>query len=398
MTFLPLFSVGLLLICLAWLIWKQNKLIQIIHNERILNYFATSLYGRNSEEDIFWDIAKNCISQLGLEDCVIYRYDSATKMLVQKAAYGPKNPDRHEILNPILIPIGQGITGTCAQTRRPIIVGDTRKDPRYIVDDEVRLSELAVPILSDQELIGVIDSEHRIAHFFRQDHLVMLMRIAQICAAKIHAFNAELRIRDKIARDLHDEMGSALTSIQIMSKVAQKQPESEQVQHYLRKINQHSHSMMENMSDIVWSINPENDTLEKLLQRIQDLLNEQLEPLEINYTMQVEGHSELVRLNPDQRKNIYLIIKEALNNLVKHSRASQAQIRVRSTAQEIRIQIQDNGCCQKVPPPSSPNGNGIQNMRARAEHLGGSLEYQILPAGTGLQIEFSIPITPSGYT
>lgn len=381
---------------ISWLGWRVWQYKRIIRNERILNYFATSLYGRNSEEDIFWDIAKNCIAQLGLEDCVIYRYDAVNQVLIQKAAYGPKNPDRHEILNPILIPLGQGITGYVAKTRQAIMVADTRKDSRYIIDDEHRLSELAVPILSEHELIGVIDSEHSAINFFQEEHLNMLTRIAKICGAKIRAFNTETRVRDHIARDLHDELGSTLTSINIMSKIAQKLVSNEDMRAYFEKINLQSKTILENMSDIVWSINPHNDTLDKLILRVRELLNELLEPCHINYHFELKGQAECIRLNPHQRKEVFLIFKEAITNLVKHSQATHAFISIDIHANEMYLLIRDNGTCESV--PTDCMGNGLNNMRMRAGNLGGTIHFRVQVDQPGLEILLHLPITPSGYS
>ncbi len=148
-----------------------------IKNEKILNYFATSLYGKNTVEDVFWDIAKNCISKLGLQDCVIYLNDETRRILIQIAAFGPKNPAQYEIFNPIEIPVGEGIVGTVAITGKPEIIKDTSKDSRYIVDDVRRLSEITIPIFVDGKVFGVIDAEHSKKNFF------------YFCASSIAFFN-----------------------------------------------------------------------------------------------------------------------------------------------------------------------------------------------------------------
>jgi signal transduction histidine kinase len=153
--------------------------------DNTINYFATSLFGKNSVEEILWDIAKNCISRLGLVDCVIYLLDDSGKVLVQKAAYGTKNPEDFEIHEPIEIPLGKGIVGTVAQTGIAEIVNDTTIDPRYIIDDQARHSEIAVPLISQNKVIGVIDSEHPEKDFFNEYHLGALKTIAAICASKI---------------------------------------------------------------------------------------------------------------------------------------------------------------------------------------------------------------------
>ncbi|MDN5211481.1 histidine kinase [Fulvivirgaceae bacterium BMA12] len=153
--------------------------------EKILLYFATSIFGQNTVDEILWDLAKNCISQLKFVDCVVYLVNKEKNILTQKAAYGPKNPVNFELYRPIDIPFGQGITGTVAVTGKPEIVNDTGKDPRYIVDDQVRASEIAVPIVYNNEVIGIIDSEHPAKDFFTQQHLRILIAIASLCANKI---------------------------------------------------------------------------------------------------------------------------------------------------------------------------------------------------------------------
>ncbi|MDN5202717.1 histidine kinase [Fulvivirgaceae bacterium BMA10] len=167
----------------------------LVNIEDILLYFSTSIFGQNTEEEIVWDLAKNCISKLGFIDCVVYLVNEDTGMLEQKAAYGPKNPKDYTIYRPMDIPIGQGIVGYVARYGKPEIVKDTSKDERYIVDDEVRLSEIAVPITYKKKVLGVIDSEHPEQDFFTPEHLKILMAIATLCAGKIANARVEKKSR-----------------------------------------------------------------------------------------------------------------------------------------------------------------------------------------------------------
>jgi PAS domain S-box-containing protein len=162
---------------------------------RTINYFASSLFEQNTEDEILWDLAENCVAQLGFVDCVVYLVNRDAKSLTQKAAFGPKNPEGHTILNPIAIQVGHGIVGAVAATGRPVLIADTSLDPRYIVDDERRGSELAVPIVASGEVIGVIDSEHPEKHFFTQDHLAILTSIASLCANKLVRAWTEQKLR-----------------------------------------------------------------------------------------------------------------------------------------------------------------------------------------------------------
>jgi signal transduction histidine kinase len=168
---------------------------------RSINYFATALLARHTEEEILWDLARNCVSKLGFVDCVVYLVDRNRGVLVQKAAFGPKSLEGEKILNPITIPLGQGIVGSVARSGQPELISDTRKDSRYIVDDEFRLSEITVPIVSGDEVLGVIDSEHPDEDFFTQEHVEMLTAIASICANKLVRVRAEQKLRT-LNRDL----------------------------------------------------------------------------------------------------------------------------------------------------------------------------------------------------
>ncbi|HZB12706.1 MAG TPA: tetratricopeptide repeat protein, partial [Chryseolinea sp.] len=153
--------------------------------DETINYFATSLFGKNEQDEILWDVAKNCVARLGFVDCVIYLLDESKEVLIQKAAYGTKNPQDFVIHNPLEIPLGKGIVGAVAQSGIAEIVNDASQDARYIIDDEARLSELAVPLIHQNKVIGVIDSEHPEKDFFKQYHLEALTTIASICSSKI---------------------------------------------------------------------------------------------------------------------------------------------------------------------------------------------------------------------
>jgi PAS domain S-box-containing protein len=150
-----------------------------------INAFAATLLSSDSLHDIAKQIIDSVINQLGFEDCIIYTVDEKTGNLWQAAAFGPKDMGNYQVANPILIPIGQGIVGSVAQTGKAELISDTSQDPRYIVDDAIRYSELAVPILSDGKVIGVIDSEHSEKNFFTEEHKETLLTIAGLTATKI---------------------------------------------------------------------------------------------------------------------------------------------------------------------------------------------------------------------
>ncbi len=162
---------------------------------RILHSLASSLLELDSEEDVVWDVARNCVGRLGLPDCVVYLTDPAHRILVQRAAWGTKAPSGRQILHPISIPIGHGVVGTAAANGRPEMVPDTRLDSRYIVDDSFRLSELAVPFFVGGEVAGVIDLEHPEPNFFDAHHLDLVSAIAALLANKLVRVRSEQALR-----------------------------------------------------------------------------------------------------------------------------------------------------------------------------------------------------------
>ncbi len=170
---------------------KEKTQREELETEAVINYFASRINRHQTTEDLLWDVVSNCISKLQFEDCVIYLLDQERNVLVQKAAYGPKSATDYTIHHPIDIPLGKGIVGTVAQTGTAEIIIDTSKDPRYIVDDQLRYSEIAVPIILDGHVIGVIDSEHRKKNFFTQKHLSILSTIAVLCVNQIQRNEAE---------------------------------------------------------------------------------------------------------------------------------------------------------------------------------------------------------------
>lgn len=165
--------------------------------EDVLIYFSKSILEKNNEEDILWDLAKNCISKLGFLDCVIYVVDYENKVLIQKAAYGPKSPKENKVYKPVKIDLGEGISGKVAISGKAEINNDTSKNSNYIIDDQHRLSEITVPIVIENIVYGVIDCEHPDKEFFTEQHLSMLSAIASFCSIKINSIKTDRRLQEE---------------------------------------------------------------------------------------------------------------------------------------------------------------------------------------------------------
>ena len=162
-----------------------NSLRTNAHYLEVINIFASELLKTRTIDDIVWTVAKHAIAKLGFIDCVVYLFDEDNEFLLQRAAHGPKNPIAFDIKNPIKLKIGQGVCGNVALTGLPELVSDTSTHDKYKIDDATRLSELAVPIISEGKVLGVIDSEHPDKNFYTQEDLRILITIASMTSFKL---------------------------------------------------------------------------------------------------------------------------------------------------------------------------------------------------------------------
>lgn len=165
--------------------------------EQISHFFSSSLAGKRTESEVLWDVARNLIGRLGYEDCIIYVWDESKTKMVQKAAFGPKGQPELVSTDGFTVEVGQGIVGHVIKTKEPVLVPDTRLDNRYRVDDEFRLSEVAVPILHNGELLGVIDSEHSRVDYFAERDIKVLTTIATLISNKLMQLQSEKELAAK---------------------------------------------------------------------------------------------------------------------------------------------------------------------------------------------------------
>ena len=200
------------------------------------------------------------------------------------------------------------------------------------------------------------------------------------------------RMRNTIARDLHDDIGSTISSINIISKVALQQHGQGDIPMgtSIQKIKDRSESIMESMSDIVWAINPHHDSFEQMILRMKEFAAEILEPLNIQYSFKEEGHFSSLKLDVEKRKNVYLLFKEAVNNAAKYSGCQQVHIFLRQEPRLLYMKIEDDG--KGFDPALVKNGNGLGNMRRRVDSMKGNIQINS-SEGKGTGITVNVPIT-----
>ena len=205
-------------------------------------------------------------------------------------------------------------------------------------------------------------------------------------------------VRNHIASDLHDEIGSTLSSISLMSGMMQRKLQAGDtgVNGLLAQVSSSTSNMLEALSDIVWAINGSNDRFDNVIDRMRAFAIDLLEPAEINIHFDAGNGLSDLKLDMQHRKNLYLIFKEALNNTVKYAACNNVTIDIsRKGTKTLLLKITDDGkgfdLENNIKDNNSLSGNGIRNMKKRAEELGAKLDIISAPQkGTSILLEFTI--------
>jgi signal transduction histidine kinase len=182
--------------------------------------------------------------------------------------------------------------------------------------------------------------------------------------------------RNRISRDMHDDLGSGLTKIAIMSEVVKKQiHEPEKARQQLENISQSSRELVDNLQDIIWVLNPKNDTLESLAAYIREYALKFFEPFETDLEFNYPEKFPLVKLSEETRRNIFLVAKESFNNIAKHAWCDKVNISIAYNPALLKLMIRDDG---KGFDPVEVRlfGNGLINMQSRVEQIGGKYEVE----------------------
>lgn len=216
----------------------------------------------------------------------------------------------------------------------------------------------------------------------------LVVIVSVLLAYGVHRYRLEQslkveRLRNKIASDLHDEVGSSLTRISIYSDLVQNGTEEAESKNYLRGISELSREVVTTMSDIVWSIDNRYDKMESLVFRMTDFATELLQAKNIEFDFQSIGIDKEKILDPVLKQNLYLIFKEAVNNIVKHAGATRVKVLLTNEGGKFELRIDDDG--KGMVENGTPKGNGLRNMRRRAEAIGGTFEIK-QNGGTSIRV------------
>ena len=210
------------------------------------------------------------------------------------------------------------------------------------------------------------------------------------------------RVRTRIATDLHDDIGASLSRMAIMSEVVKQQTmgngdNGDQSAGLLTDIADSARGLVDSMGDIVWSIDPRRDNLQSAVRRIRQFASDVLEPKGIDWQLKVPEEVETLKLGADQRRHLFLIFKEGINNIARHGDGTTSvSLSISVEGRQLVGEIRDDGCgftpqLPDVPRSRETGGNGLPNMQSRAKQMGGSLFIESVP-DTGTHLILRAPI------
>ncbi len=255
---------------------------------------------------------------------------------------------------------------------------------------ELRLAEQERLLRNKQ-----IDAQKQFRNFLIAGIAILLLLAAILfnrfqLKKKLEQQKLLLQMRNDISKNLHDDIGASLSNINILNELTKRNVSNpDKANSYLSKAGEDIQRISESLSDIVWNINPQYDDLDKLFVRMKRYAADMLEGKNIDAALSFPVESENITMPMDQRRDFYLIFKEAVNNLAKYSMASNATVNVEYNQNMIELLVQDNGKGFDI--DKVRLGNGVLNMKQRAEKWNGQLSIDS-EAGKGTKIMLSMNV------
>ena len=252
--------------------------------------------------------------------------------------------------------------------------------PEDVLSPSIPHGELLVPLRYSGELRGFLlcGAKRSEKHYSHQDIQLLSLLAQRSSAALLTAelYRKELerqlmieRERSRISKDMHDEIGASLTKIAIVSELLKKDfRHPSKARSHVNRISEAAREVVDSLSEIIWAVNPQNDTLDTLAAYIREYASDFFEPTRIRCRFSYPEVIPPVRLSAEFRRNVFLITKESLNNVVKHSRATEVFIQVALLGQRFELSIEDNGKGFDMS-HTRRFAVGLESMRKRAEDV-----------------------------
>jgi ligand-binding sensor domain-containing protein/signal transduction histidine kinase len=217
-----------------------------------------------------------------------------------------------------------------------------------------------------------------------------------LCRYRLAQLLAVERIRTRIATDLHDDIGSSLSQVAILSEVVRRRiGESDpEVNGPLSRIGVLSRELVDSMSDIVWAINPAKDNLYFLTQRMREFANDVFMARDIQFEFRALDRDYEFGIGAEVRRQVFLIFKECVHNVVRHANCTHVEIEIRLEGEGLVVLVRDNGA--GFEPLAAVNGHGLASMRDRAQRLGG--RFGVAANGHGTEVTLEVPLAKTGLS
>ena len=203
-------------------------------------------------------------------------------------------------------------------------------------------------------------------------------------------------VRARISRDLHDDMGSTLQSISVMSEIVRMKSTSDNRQEsipFIEKIGSASRDMVGKMNDIVWAVNPQNDHFENIILHMRAFGGELLAGKDIALHFKADGSLNDIRLSMEKRRSFFLVYKEALNNAYKYSDAKNVNVEISKMNHTLKLVVEDDGVGFNMNEDRlKTGGNGLKNMNTRATELNGTIAVTSAP-GQGTKVSLTVSLS-----
>lgn len=196
--------------------------------------------------------------------------------------------------------------------------------------------------------------------------------------------------RMRIAKDIHDDLGSGLTKINFLSEViSHKAAALPEVKANSDAVQETARNMIGNMRDLIWALNPENTTLAGLIARMREYISDYLDDLPLDLQFSIPENLPQEAISKESHRQLLMVVKEAFNNITKHAQASWVLFSVYLNNDTLYIAVSDDGV--GLSPQTTGTGNGLRNMKARMESIGGTAKIAGMP-GKGVEVTFTVPL------
>ena len=237
-------------------------------------------------------------------------------------------------------------------------------DPEAALVQKIIYTSFFVPLILSGVLVWFIV-------FYQRKKNEALLREKDLIIKRQNALELE---RTRIASEMHDDLGGGLTSIKFLSQKLLRKIDGDQNKQQAQKIVSQAQELVGNMSEIIWAMNAGFDTLESLIAYMRRYTFDYLEDYDIEVKYEVLGTVENIPLTGERRRNIFLVLKEALHNIIKHAKCSIVNVRFEIAHENLKVFIIDNGV--GLDETKTKLGNGLNNMKKRIEDINGGFSVE----------------------